>query len=200
MSVDLERLGEEIADSVFANRPRATTISRSKLAKEVGEIAVQVCAPMAQDVTGEDILRAVTATLERNKGRMDELAETTSSDCLNAMNNCIRSVSECRRITDCTREYIPGAIEVKDELARMLERYEALKREPNETTKSVGAEPGHFTCLICGSSMGKISIGTGGDWEWVTPNYCPNCGGKVTNAGQHGADRNENAKIRRRIV
>ena len=182
MSVDEGRIGKEVTDVLFAASGRTKSISRKSLEEELGPAMIPILAKAVADTTGEDVIVAIRDLLQKHSAML----AFKSAELQKEMQE-IESTVRWRYQNYTQAE--ARAIRAREELEKQLEAYEALKREPNAETKSVGAEPGHFTCLLCGTSMGKMSIETDGDWEWVIPNFCPNCGGKVINAGQRGARR-----------
>lgn len=76
---------------------------------------------------------------------------------------------------------INAARNLKKELEELVERAEEIKRLPNAETTNVHmqASTGRFKCHMCGCSMGKMQQHAAGEWRWMVPNFCPNCGAKV---------------------
>jgi hypothetical protein len=111
--------------------------------------------------------KAAQAETQETQRKLYEQQSCAESSIRSAQYRALGDINEARHL--------------KNELEKLIERAEEIKRLPNaETTNAhMQASTGRFKCHLCGCSIGKMQQHAAGEWKWMEPNYCPNCGAEV---------------------
>lgn len=179
--MDSQTMGELLWDGL--TNPTSKTVSKKKVVEHAGDIIqMLLIEEPLEKMTGEDIIRAISNVFERQYDFFMRIEQNVRAYSNNAEEKADRATTAANRLKGIEFELnntISRAQSTMSDFEDLLKRVELIKRKPNEETNSLNAMRDHFTCSLCGCSVGKIQKSASSQWMWQIPNFCPNCGAEV---------------------
>lgn len=177
--MDTLTFGKQVREALTAG----STVSANRLEQNIGSIVQMLLAdePL-EKLTGEDLLRTVTNLLDREHRYFERAAEgvkRSEERAARAANSISRDLREIQGLKAEVERAQERLGDISAEYDKIFEQVCLMKREPNGETTSLNPQPNHFTCRLCGCSMGKIQPDASSSWVWMKPRFCPMCGAEV---------------------